>query len=144
MKTSFQPYTRRVNFAETDAAGIMHFARYPILVEEAVHDFWAQAGIPIFDAGGLAWPVVAFRIDYRSPARFGDVLLVEVGMPAFGRSSAAFDFTCLCGRRVVCEGRLTVCLADFSCGKSVKIPSEWIGKCGCNFSADGQACVSDD
>ena len=144
VKTSFQPYTRRVAFAETDAAGVVHFSRLPVILEEAVHDFFRQMGIPVFEPGGLGWPVVALGIDYRSPARFGEKLTVELAIPKLGRSSAAFNFLCRNGDRTVCEGRMTLCLTDFTAGKAVEIPLDWRGKCGCNFSADGQASVSHD
>lgn len=131
-------------FAETDAAGVVHFSRLPVILEEAIHDFFRQMGIPVFEPGRLGWPVVALSIEYRSPARFGETLTVELATPKLGRSSAAFDFLCRNGDRTVCEGQITLCLTDFAAGKAVQIPLDWRGKCSCNFSADGQASGSDD
>ena len=37
-------YRRRVQFYETDLAGIVHFSWYPRYMEEAEHAMWRDAG----------------------------------------------------------------------------------------------------
>ena len=41
--------TRRVEFADTDMAGIIHFANYYRYMEEAEHAMWRAAGLSIHD-----------------------------------------------------------------------------------------------
>src|SRR5689334_6065032 len=40
-------YTRRVQFSETDMAGIVHFSAYFRFMEEAEHALWRAAGVSI-------------------------------------------------------------------------------------------------
>ena len=59
MATGFR-YSRRVQFSETDLAGIAHFSAYFRFMEEAEHALWRAAGLSIGAAettGG--WPRVA-------------------------------------------------------------------------------------
>ena len=46
MSASFL-YRRRIQFAETDMAGIVHFSRYFRFMEEAEHALWRAAGLSI-------------------------------------------------------------------------------------------------
>ena len=52
-------YRRRVQFAETDMAGIVHFSWYFRYMEEAEHALWRAAGLSIAPAeptsAGPAW-----------------------------------------------------------------------------------------
>ena len=72
---------RRVEFHDTDMAGIVHFANFFRYMESAEHAFLRSIGHPIHEKVGAAvigWPRVNASCDYRSPARFGDVLTVRV------------------------------------------------------------------
>jgi VWFA-related protein len=44
-------YPRRVQFAETDLAGIVHFSTMFRYIEEAEHALWREAGLTIVDRG---------------------------------------------------------------------------------------------
>jgi YbgC/YbaW family acyl-CoA thioester hydrolase len=65
--------TRRVQFYETDAAGIVHFSWYLRYLEEAEHAMWRAAGLSIAPAGSeFGFPRVSVSSDYRAPLRFED------------------------------------------------------------------------
>lgn len=90
MANEFFSYSRRVNFAETDAAGIAHFSNFPRWVEEAELAFWRERGfvLPKLAEGCLeGFPKVSFSIRHRSPVRFGDLLEVAL-TPACPSASA--------------------------------------------------------
>src|SRR5258705_2279290 len=66
-------YGRRVQFSETDLAGIAHFSAFFRFMEEAEHALWRAAGLSIVAAqqtGG--WPRVGAAFEYKSPLRFAD------------------------------------------------------------------------
>lgn len=64
---------RRVQFYETDAAGIVHFSWYFRYMEETEHAFWREAGLSIAAADAeYGWPRVAVTCDYHRPLRFED------------------------------------------------------------------------
>lgn len=69
--------TRRVEFSETDSAGIVHFSNFFRYMETVEHAFWRSLGSSIlmtqFDPP-LGMPRVHASCDYRRPARFEDLL----------------------------------------------------------------------
>ena len=69
----------RVRFADTDAAGIVHYAHYLAFLEAGRAEALRQLGLP--QARIAAWelqaPVLEAVLRYRAPARFDDVLLIQ-------------------------------------------------------------------
>jgi YbgC/YbaW family acyl-CoA thioester hydrolase len=86
-------YARRVQFAETDLAGIVHFSFYFRYMEEAEHALWRAAGLSIAarDAA-VGWPRVAAAFDYKSPLRFEDEFDVHVRISAVSRRTIEYSF----------------------------------------------------
>ncbi len=119
---------RRVEFADTDMAGIVHFARFFVFMETAEHRYREEIGFPVAqdrteDGAAVTWPRVAASCDYRSPARFGDELEIGVRVVAQGRSSLTFAFTFAAGGRSVASGRVTsVCCRMEPEMRAVAIP----------------------
>ncbi len=100
---------RRVDFADTDMAGIVHFARFFVFMETAEHRFREALGHPVVapDGGVYGWPRVAASCDYRRPARFGDELTIRTRIAEVGRSSLKFAFVFEREGEVLAEGELT-------------------------------------
>lgn len=118
---------RRVDFADTDMAGIVHFARFFVFMETAEHRFRESLGHPVVDedddGAPLGWPRVSASCDYRSPARFGDELTIRSRIVEVGRSSLIFAFTFERQGEVLAEGRLTsVCCRMGEEVRAVPIP----------------------
>lgn len=85
------PYPRRVQFAETDQAGMVHFSMYLRYVEEAEHAMWRAAGLTIADPGSdIGFPRVAFAIEYHAPLRFEDEFEVRIGVEAISMKSIRY------------------------------------------------------
>ena len=78
MSTAFVT-TRRVEFSDTDAAGIMHFAAFFRMMEQAEHDLLRSVGLSVVmhdDEGKISWPRVAAKCDFQAAARFEDLLRI--------------------------------------------------------------------
>jgi 4-hydroxybenzoyl-CoA thioesterase/acyl-CoA thioester hydrolase len=85
---------RRVQFAETDMAGVLHFANYYRLMEEVEHAFWRSLGtsVIVHDADGeLSWPRVATSCEYFTPARFEEVLELAFQVTEVGDRSFTYE-----------------------------------------------------
>ncbi len=70
-----------VRFQDVDAAGIVFFARFFDYVHIAYEGFLRDVGLPlphVLREGSWAAPLRHAEADYLSPARFGDVLVVEL------------------------------------------------------------------
>ena len=100
---------RRVEFRDTDAAGIAHFSAFFFWMESAEHELLRAAGVPVVDRGSdgidRSWPRVSAACDYTSAARFGDELDIAVTV-VVGLSSATYAFAIAHAGRPVASGRV--------------------------------------
>lgn len=70
---------RRVEFSETDAAGIVHFANFFRYMESTEHAFFRLLGYSIHDEKlGVGWPRVKASCDYRKPLKFEDFFQIRL------------------------------------------------------------------
>ena len=73
--------TRRIEFAETDMAGIVHFASFFRYMEETEHAFYRSLGFSVHHRtpdGFVGWPRVQAGCDFRHPVRFEDEVEVHL------------------------------------------------------------------
>jgi 4-hydroxybenzoyl-CoA thioesterase/acyl-CoA thioester hydrolase len=106
-----EPFTvqRRVEFCETDAAGIAHFSVFFQYMEQAEHALLRSLGTSVLmrdGEGHLSWPRVSAHCDYRGAVRFEDVLDVQVRVQRLGEKSVTYGFSFLLAGQVVAEGSL--------------------------------------
>jgi acyl-CoA thioester hydrolase len=103
---------RRVEFRDTDAAGIVHFSAFFFWMESAEHELLRSAGIAVMerDASGVdaSWPRVSASCDYLSAVRFGEEVDIAVVVEAVGRSSVTYAFDFSHAGRPVARGRVVV------------------------------------
>jgi acyl-CoA thioester hydrolase len=73
-------YIRRVTYAECTLGNHIYHARYLDLLEAARGEFFRQLGLPLLQLQeqDTVFPVVECRLRYKSPARYDDVLSIEV------------------------------------------------------------------
>lgn len=112
---------RRVEFADTDVGGIVHFSRFFVFMETAEHEFLRSIGTSVHLVEGertIGWPRVAATCEYRSPARFGDELELRVRVARLGRTSITWDHQITVGDRLVATGRISsiCCVLDDPAG----------------------------
>jgi acyl-CoA thioester hydrolase len=71
---------RRVEFAETDMAGIMHYSNYFRFLETAEHAFFRSLGLSIVTKVDppVGWPRVHAECDFRAPLYFEDEVEVHL------------------------------------------------------------------
>ncbi len=73
--------TRRVEFADTDMAGIMHYSNFFRFMETAEHGFFRSLGLSIvmddFNPP-VGWPRIHAECDYRQPLFFEDEVEIEL------------------------------------------------------------------
>lgn len=74
-------FIKRVEFAETDMAGIMHFSNYFRYMEMAEHAFFRSLDLSIhaaFDDIHVGWPRVHAEADFIEPLRFEDEVEIHL------------------------------------------------------------------
>ncbi len=124
---------RRVEFRDTDAAGIAHFSTFFNYMEEVEHEFLRSLGLSVVmrDAAGvLSWPRVSAECDYRGAVCFEDELDIALTVERIGEKSVTYHFAFRHGQRQVAEGRLTAVCCRMERGepRSTPIPAEIAAK----------------
>jgi 4-hydroxybenzoyl-CoA thioesterase/acyl-CoA thioester hydrolase len=102
--------SRRVEFCDTDAAGIMHFVAFFRMMEQAEHDLLRSVGLSVVghdEQGTISWPRVAARCEFKAAARFEDLLEIEVRLARLGQRSITYSHRFLRAGELLAEGELT-------------------------------------
>ena len=110
--------TRRVDFSDTDMAGIVHFANFFRYMEAAEQAFLRSRGLSAaqleWEGQVLEFPRVSASCDYLRPARFEDVLDVAVRVQAIGRKSVTYGFEFTRDGELLARGQISaVCCRVF-------------------------------
>ena len=131
MAEAFQ-LTRRVEFRETDAAGIVHFSCFFHFMEEAEHALLRHIGLHVemqHEGVTISWPRVSARCDFEGPARFDDLLDIGVVVSRIGEKSVTYQFDISHEGREVAHGEMTAVCCKIVPGDppaSVPIPTDII------------------
>ncbi len=86
---------RRVEFVDTDLAGVMHFSNYFRFMEAAEHAFYRSLGLRIHPRPGdheIGWPRVAATCAFTAPLRFDDKVEIQLIVRAKKEKSITYDF----------------------------------------------------
>ena len=129
MAFEFQ-FTRRVEFGETDMAGIMHFSNFFRYMEATETAFMRSLGLSVVlsrSGINICLPRVHAECDYATPLHFEDEVLVRLLVEKKGTRSLTYQFrfyTCVGSlRHQVAVGRLTlVCASRKLDGKLQSVP----------------------
>lgn len=127
---------RRVEFRDTDAAGIVHFSAFFFWMESAEHELLRAAGVQVVDTladgeGTASWPRVSASCDYKSAVRFGEEVDIAVGIADVGHSSVTFSFRFEHAGAWVAQGRIVAVRCLMRSGKKpepVAIPADIRGR----------------
>lgn len=124
-------YHRRVQFAETDMAGIVHFSNYYRYMEEAEHAYLRSLGLSVMmtmpDGTVIGWPRVRSSCSYEAPARYQDEIEIRLNVSRKGVKSLTLDFEFWRDTTRLARGTLkTVCciIAHNEPLKSIPIPPD--------------------
>jgi len=102
--------TRRIEFGDTDMAGIVHFANFFRFMEAAECDFLRSRGLSVkmdWQGQAIGFPRVSASCDYVKPARFEEVLDVAVRIDRIGKKSVTYAFEFSRGGELIANGKVT-------------------------------------
>jgi acyl-CoA thioester hydrolase len=106
----------KIYYEDTDCGGVVYYANYLKYFERARTQYLEERGLSV--AGlmneGTVFVVVHTEVDYRSPARYGDTLVIDTVISE--TSPASFTFAHLVKEkgsgRVVVEGSARLATTD--------------------------------
>lgn len=115
-------------FSHCDPAGIVYFPRFFDLLHRAMED-WFTFGLEERFADfimqkRLGIPTVGTKVDFVNPARFGDLLQIELRVAKLGSSSIELAIDSFVDARPCFRARHTVCVFSSETYKAVPIPEE--------------------
>ena len=118
----------RVRLPETDAMGIVFHGNYFTYLEVGRVDYLRNLGLcegsrPIRDFENV---VAAAKLDFRSPARLDDPIVIDVRLSEIRRCSFTFEFRLRHKRenRVIAAGYTTHCAVDAEM-KPIPVPDDF-------------------
>ncbi len=126
---------RRVEFCETDAAGIAHFSSLIIYMEQAEHALLRSLGLSVASANSSLhneslvprcnWPRVKVECEFKSPVKFEDLISVQTWISSLGAKSVTYQHQLSIGNRTIALGKITsVCCSRVGGSlSSIEIPS---------------------
>jgi acyl-CoA thioester hydrolase len=83
---------RKIYYHDTDAGGVVYYGNYLKHLEEGRNEFCAEKGIDLREwiSKGIEFPVVHAQLDYKSPAKYGDIIRISTKIEKIGNSSIHF------------------------------------------------------
>ena len=118
---------KRIFYHDTDAGGIVYYGNYLKYLEEARTEFLEikDLSVAMFRERGLLYAVRKCSITYRSPARYGDILICDARLKKITAAQLVFDQFIheKKTKRLIVEAEVTLaCLnKDF---KPIQIPED--------------------
>jgi len=87
-------HQHRVSYAECTVGNHVYYGRYLDLLETARGEFFRQLGAPFlrWQQEDTVFPVVECHLRYKSPARYDDLLTVEVWLTALEKIRLNFAY----------------------------------------------------
>lgn len=108
----------KIYYEDTDCGGVVYYANYLKYFERARTEYLETRGYSVaaLIEQGVVFVVVHAEVDYRSPARYGETLVVETEVGDVTRAALTFSHV-VCEKasgRVVVEGSARLAVTDGS------------------------------
>ena len=121
----------KVRFADVDYARVVYYPRFFHFFHVAFEDMFERAfGVPyaqVVEREHVGFPAVRTECDYRSPARFGDVLRIRITCARVGSRSVTLRYRAERARDgILCaEARITTACVDLRTFTSQVMPEKY-------------------
>ena len=121
-------HKRRVQFYETDAAGIVHFSWFFRYMEEAEHALWREAGLSIHPPDSpIGWPRVAAACEFHRALKFEQEFDVTIRVAEISKRTLSYTCEMTQDGKKVATGTLKIaCVTKLPDGtmRSTEIPED--------------------
>ncbi len=101
---------RKIEFSDTDLAGICHFARFFVFMETAEHEFLRSFGTSVAtqqDGNQIGWPRLRASCEYLQPLKFEDEVDILLIVARKGLKSLTYKFEFHLGTILVARGEMS-------------------------------------
>ena len=105
----------RVIYGDTDQMGVVYYGNYLRFFEAARNDFLREKGVrwrDVESTHSIYLPVVEAKVNYKRPAVYDDILVVETTLAELGRASLRFEYRVLRGNDLLATGHTVHACVD--------------------------------
>ena len=115
----------RVRFCETDLMGVVHHSNYLVYFELGRVDWLRKRKISYADwtDRGVQTPVASAELQYRSAARFDDLLVIETTLSLLRNVSLDYTYRIRRDSTLIAEGATRLAVVDRNL-KLLRIPED--------------------
>jgi acyl-CoA thioester hydrolase len=126
MTESVFRHTHRVVYAECTLGDHVYHSRYLDMLERARGEFLRKLGRPAlqWQEAGIVFPVIAVEISYKSPARYDDLLSIELWVAEMGGVRLNVGFRILNGAGALLAEGVTRHVCATTEEKPTRLPKE--------------------
>lgn len=129
MKSGASEILRRVDYADTDAGGVVYYGRYLEFLESGRMEHMRQAGCDPVEKHneGCFFAVREIQATYRSSARLGDLLRVRSCITEISRVTMTFESAIerIADNRLILESVVKCVCVDPS-GRLLSLPEDLV------------------
>ena len=126
----------RVRYAETDQMGYVYYGNYATYFEVGRVEAMRAAGFSYkeMEDRGIMMPVLNLQVNYLSPGRYDEELIVKVTIPSMPTLKIRFEYECTGedGRKI-CTGETTLVWVNKETGRPVRMPEDLMKLLGRHF-----------
>ena len=120
------PTTQKIRYSDCDPQGIVFNGNYPRYWDDALTDWFEEAGFEGQGLGDTGLDVVAARleIDFKKTATLGDTLETSIDLEGFGQTSMTVGLTTrrLSDGEIVTVGKEVIVFVDAETLQPVTVP----------------------
>lgn len=121
----------RVYYEDTDSGGVVYHSNYLNFMERARTEWLRELGFEqtyLRDELNVVFVVHSMDIDFKKPARFNDLLVVDSELVKISKSSLVFLQRILLGSQLLVKSQVKLACVDVSRFKPTAIPKSVILK----------------
>ncbi len=116
----------RVGFSDTDAQGVVYYGRYMPYFDLARVEYHRRLDMLRTEPRDRQFVMRAMTVEYHAPARFDDLIEVDVRINRIGTSSVTYEFAAyLAGATLAVTATQTLVLVDLAERKPCPVPDWW-------------------
>ncbi len=123
---------RRVEFRDTDMAGIAHFSNFFVYMEQAEHAMLRSLGLGVIcelEGKEISFPRVNAECNYLNAIRFEELIDIHVSVLKIGTKSLTYGFDFFRDDTPVAQGSITVVCCELKHGQrpeSLPTPEKFV------------------
>lgn len=129
MNINFTSQTQvRVRYGETDQMGYCYYGNYAQFFEIGRVEAMRDIGMSYreLEERGVMLPVSTFSINYKSPARYDDLLEIETTITLVTGARIQFDYIIRCEEKLICTATTVLVFVSKDSMRPIPAPNYFL------------------